>query len=253
MKKVFDPHIARSSAKIAATPRPYRICKILAAITLLSGSGFTNLSGSRSHRAFSRFSCNILAGGILQAFGLLAVALCLLFFACLTVLAIKPLRDMALSAFWGSIYLKAGETVMTTEGGKTETLAIYKAKNKPFLIVGPCTFHDFDEERKTREIWDDFFFVNKKQLVRTATDKGGDIWVRLPRLLFILDDMSDRNDRVRLPFWDELEHKGASVRYDEATASYVYSLRINQPEQSVSFAVPEKLFTGDMPEAKLPD
>ena len=184
--------------------------------------------------------------GILQAFGLLAVALCLLFFACLTVLAIKPLRDMALSAFWGSIYLKAGETVMTTEGGKTETLAIYKAKNKPFLIVGPCLFHGGED-------YEDFFFVDRDRVIRTATDKGGDMWCRAFGLLFMLDDMSDRNDRVRLPFWDELEHKGASVRYDEATHSHVYSLRINQPEQSVSFAVPEKLFTEDMPEAKLPD
>lgn len=78
--------------------------------------------------------------GILQFFGLLAIALCLLFFICLTVSAIKPLRDMALSLFFGSTYLKTGETVMTTAGGKPETLAIYKAHGKPFLIVGPVCF-----------------------------------------------------------------------------------------------------------------
>ena len=170
----------------------------------------------------------------------------ILLFPLISILFVNPAAGIALWAMAGNMYRKAGETVMTTEGGKTETLAIYKAKNKPFLIVGPCLFHGGED-------YEDFFFVNRDRVIRTATDKGGDIWVRLPRLLFILDDMSDRNDRVRLPFWDELEHKGASVRYDEATASYVYSLRINQPEQSVSFAVPEKLFTGDMPEAKLPD
>jgi hypothetical protein len=177
--------------------------------------------------------------GILQSFGLLAIALCLLFFACLTVLAIKPLRDVALSPFWCSVYRKAGETVMTTEGGKPETLAVYKAKNKPFLIVGPCLF------REDQKIWEDFFFVNRDQVIRTNVDQGGDIWFRLPGLLVIDDDLTS-SDCVRTPSWDELEHKGASVRYDEATESYVYSLRINRPEQSVSFAIPARLFTQDL-------
>lgn len=83
-------------------------------------------------------------------------------------------------------------------------------------------------------------------MIRTATDKGGDIWCRAFGLLFMLDDMSGRNDRVRLPYWSDLEHKGASVRYDDATASHVYSLRINSPEQSVSFAIPDRLFTPDL-------
>jgi len=184
--------------------------------------------------------------GIFQAFGLLAIALCLLFFVCLTVLAIKPLRDITLSIFWGSVYFKAGETVMATEDGKSVTLAIYKAHGKPFLIVGPCAFHSYDEKYGTKDDWVDFFFVNRTQVIRTATDKGGDIWCRAFGLLFILDDMSDQNDRVRLPSWDDLKHKGASARYDEATASYVYSLRINEPKQSVSFAIPDRLFTPDL-------
>ena len=41
---------------------------------------------------------------------------------------------------------------------------IYKAGDKPFLLVGPYTF-----SQDCR----DFFFVNKKQVIRTATDKGG--------------------------------------------------------------------------------
>ena len=177
--------------------------------------------------------------GILQSFGLLAIALCLLFFVCLTVLAFKPLRDVALSFFWGSVYRKAGETVMTTNGCKSETLAVYKAKNKPFLIVGPCLF------REDQKIWEDFFFVNRDQVIRTNVDQGGDLWFRMPGLLIIDDDLTS-SDCVRTPSWDELEHKGASVRYDEATASYVYSLRINEPEQSVSFAIPARLFTQDL-------
>jgi len=183
--------------------------------------------------------------GILQAFGLLAIALCLLFFACLTVLAIKPLRDVALSPFWGSVYRKAGETVMTTEGGKPETLAIYKAHGKPFLIVGPCAFHKYDEKYDAKDDWADFFFVRPDSVIRTNVDQGGDIWFRLPGLLIIDDDLTGP-DCVRTPFWDDLEHQGASVRYDEATASYVYSLRINEPEQSVSFAIPKCLFTPDL-------
>ena len=42
---------------------------------------------------------------------------------------------------------------------------IYKAGNKPFLLIGPYTFSPDCR---------DFFFVNKKQVIRTATDKGGE-------------------------------------------------------------------------------
>lgn len=179
--------------------------------------------------------------------GLLSIALGALFFLCLIVMAIKPLRDLTLSAFFGCIYRKVGETVMTANG-KTETLAIYKAEKKPFLIVGPCSFHDYDEKYKIRDCWEDFFFVNPKEVIRTCVDKGGDTWVRLPWLLFISDDMTSR-DRVRMPYWDDLKHEQASVRYDEATASYVYSLWINSPEEPVSFAIPAKFFAPDLRDA----
>ena len=182
---------------------------------------------------------------IFQISGLLCIVLCLLLVVCLVVLAIKPLRDMALSTFFGSIYYKAGETVLTTEGIKTETLAIYKAKNKPFLIVGPCWFHE------NQNFWKDFFFVNPNRVIRTNVDQDGDIWVRLPWLLFIDDDLTS-SDCVRTPYWDELERKGASVRYDEATSSYVYRFWINEPKQSVSFAIPKKLFPEDLLEAPRP-
>lgn len=185
----------------------------------------------------------------IQILCLLGITLLLLFQMCLTVLVCNP--NTVFCVIFGSVYRKAGETVITTEGGKTETLAIYKAKNKPFLIVGPCRFHCHDEKYGTKDEWEDFFFVNPNQVIRTCTDKGGDVWFRLPWLLFIMDDLTVR-DRVRAPYWDDLEHEGASVRYDEATASYVYRLWINEPKQSVSFAIPARFFTEDLLRAPQP-
>ena len=98
---------------------------------------------------------------------------------------------------------------------------------------------------------EDFFFVNAEEVIRTGTDKGGDEWVRLPWLLFILDDLTIE-DRLRIPYWDDLKHEKASVRYDEATASYVYSLWINHPEEPVSFAIPAKLLAPDLLDARHP-
>ena len=180
-----------------------------------------------------------------QILCLLGITLFLLFHMCFVLLVFSPKGNVVLSIVFGSVYRKAGETVMTTEGGKTETFAIYKAKNKPFLIVGPCTFHENQKK------WEDFFFVTPNRVIRTNVDQGGDIWVRLPWLLFIDDDLTS-SDCVRTPSWDELKRKGASVRYDKATASYVYSLRINEPKQSVSFAIPKKFFTKDLLEAPQP-
>ena len=174
-----------------------------------------------------------------KIFLLIALIAVMLLFPLISVLFADPRVVVALWFMAGNMYSSAGETVMTTEGGKPETLAIHKAHGKPFLIVGPCLFHEGGDH-------EDFFFVNRDQVIRTATDKGGDVWFRIFGLLFMLDDMSDGNDRIRLPFWDDLKHKGASVRYDEATASYVYSLRINEPEQSVSFAIPARFFTPDL-------
>jgi|GEM_PF-1877583 len=175
----------------------------------------------------------------LQILWSLVIALFLLLHTGFVLLISDPKGSVVLSVIFGSVYRKAVETVMTTEDSKSETLAVYKAKNKPFLIVGPCVFH---EDQKN---WEDFFFVNRDQVIRTNVDQGGDIWFRLPGLLVIDDDLTS-TDCVRTPSWDDLEHQGASVRYDKATASYVYSLRINKPEQSVSFAIPARLFTPDL-------
>ena len=63
----------------------------------------------------------------------------------------KPLGDVVFSVTMGSMYRKVGETCLK-RNGKNETLAIYKADSKPFLIVGPCLFD--------KDCYD-FFFVNK--------------------------------------------------------------------------------------------
>jgi len=181
----------------------------------------------------------------IQIFWSLVIALFLLLHTGFVLLILDPKVNVVLSVIFGSVYRKAGETVMTTEGGKPETLAIYKAHGKPFLIVGPCAFHRYCEKYGTKDDWEDFFFVRPDSVIRTNVNQGGDIWFRLPGLLIIDDDLTS-SDCVRTPSWDELEHKGASVRYDEATESYVYSLRINRPEQSVSFAIPARLFTQDL-------
>lgn len=181
---------------------------------------------------------------------LIGITLLLLFHMCLVLLFCTPNGHVVLAiVFFGNTYRKAGETVMTTDGVKTETLAIYKAHGKPYLIVGPCVFHETDQYG--RHEWEDFFFVNPREVIRTSTDKGGDAWFRLPWLLFMLDDLTVR-DRVRLPYWDDLEHEGSSVRYDEAAASYVYRLWINHPREQVIFAIPAKFFTKDLLEAPRP-
>lgn len=153
----------------------------------------------------------------------------------------KPIGNVVFSITMGSMYRKAGETVLTMDG-KNETLAVYKAKNKPFLIAGPCLFYE-------GEAYKDFFFVNQDQVIRTATDKGGDTWFRLFARLFILDDMSDC-ERVRAPYWDDLKcDKDSSVQFDKAMDSYLYSFKINGVKTPVSFTIPAKLLTRDMLDA----
>ena len=154
-------------------------------------------------------------------------------------LLFRPLGDVVFSITLGSMYRKVGETALTI-GGKTENAAIYKAAGKPFLLIGP---YRFDED------YYDFFFVNQNQVIRTVTDKGGDAWFRFGWLLFMFDDMTSQ-DRVRMPYWDDLEcDENSSVRYDDATASRVYSFKIRNATVPVTFAIPEKFLTQDMLDA----
>ena len=55
--------------------------------------------------------------------------------------ALPSVGDVVFSFFFGSSYRKVGEAAFEAKG-YPRTLAIYKAQNKPFLIVGPCLFHE---------------------------------------------------------------------------------------------------------------
>ena len=156
--------------------------------------------------------------------------------------AFDPVGNVVFSIAAGSVYRKVGEAAFDAKGYPRD-LAIYKAARKPFLIVGPCLFHEDDEE------YEDFFFVNKTQVVRTTTDKGGDIWCRTFNRLHIADDLSDC-EVLRAPLWDDLRcSEGSSIRYDDTTDSYVYSFTIDSPTIPATLTIPAKFFTPDMIDA----
>ena len=140
----------------------------------------------------------------------------------------------------GSYYHKAGETVCTIDG-VSHPLAIYKARNRPFLLVGPCRFPDTGDE--------DFFFVSQTQVIRTALDKGGDMWFRFLNHLYIVDDLSNSWNLMRAPFWDELKCSSSEAQYDKTKESFVFAFHIDIDDDTtipVSFTIPERLFTPDM-------
>ena len=166
---------------------------------------------------------------------MLLVASASLFLAAATVS--PSICDSVFAIIGGSVYRKVGEAAFDAKG-YPRTLAVYKAEDKPFLIVGPCLFHEGGD-------YEDFFFVNKKQLVRTATDKGGDIWGRTFGHLHIIDDLSDC-EILRAPWCDELKYEGSSVRYDDATGSYVYSFRVENDTVPAKLTIPAKFLTPDM-------
>lgn len=154
--------------------------------------------------------------------------------------ALPPVGNVVFSIAAGSVYRKVGEATFDAKG-YPHSLAIYKAENKPFLIVGPCLFHEGED-------YEDFFFVNRTQVIRTATDKGGDMWGRTFNRLHIMDDLSD-GEILRAPWWYELKHEGSSVRYDDATDSYVFSFSIEKHMIPATLTIPEKFFTPDMDNA----
>jgi len=135
----------------------------------------------------------------------------------------------------GDIEVLSAEEKLAAKGEK-QNVHVYEAKNKPFLLIGPYTFSPGDR---------DFFFVNTKQVIRTATDKGGGAFCQLGPWLFVIDDMSGSvQNRVRAPSWDELENKKASVV--KKGDRYVYTLFLEDVKKHVTFAVPEKLFAPNM-------
>ena len=136
-------------------------------------------------------------------------------------------------------YTKVGTVEVKCADG-IKNIAVYKAENKPFLIVGPYRFTDDTESYR------DFFFVNRRQVICTAIDKGGDIWLQFFCWLLIVDDLSDYWNLVRAPFWDELKRAGASVRFDERERRRIYTVRTEDPDGPVHFAIPDELLTPDM-------
>ena len=159
-----------------------------------------------------------------------------------TILAIVILPVLVIAYFLnGNVYRKVGSAALEANG-YPKSLAIYKAANKPFLIIGPCRFHEGEE-------YEDFFFVNKTQVIRTATDKGGDLWYRTFNWLHIIDDLSDYYNLVRAPYWDELQSNAGTVRFDDTANSYIYSFKIELDTTPVVLTIPARFFTPDMIDA----
>ena len=152
-------------------------------------------------------------------------------------LLMEPLGDVVFSIVFGSCYRREGG-ISVRIGEKEEQLSVYGKKGKPFLLIGPCRFGNEDS---------DFFFVNREQVIRTATDKGGDAWVRVGNYLFILDDLSSNMRLLRAPYWDDLKcDEESTVTCDGTAKVYRYSFRINNLTLPVSFSLPAEFLHDDM-------
>lgn len=136
----------------------------------------------------------------------------------------------------GAVYHKAG-TVILHYGEKDLPVPVCKSSERPFLLVGPHKFYS-DE---------DFLFVSPDNVIATATDAGC-CWIRLFGLLFLHDDLTDRCDRVRAPFWDLLKKNtsGIGVRRMAGVREYIVLVG-EEDRQELRFCIPEDLFTSDMP------
>ena len=151
--------------------------------------------------------------------------------------AIKPFGDVFFSFCFGSCYVCDGEAVLYQDGRKT-VLPVYKAADKPFLLVGPYNFGDYE----------DFFFVNKKQVIGTAIDKGGDAWFRIGKYLFILDDLNHW-DVLRIPWWDYMSDPAAKSEYDTSGKNRIYIFPLDPSNSMTCLEITKKLFTDDMVDA----
>ena len=166
----------------------------------------------------------IVAGGILFSLALVS----------------EPIGNVVFSICFGNIYKKAAKTDVHI-GNRTENMAVYKAKKKPFLLIGPVMFED-DEK--------DFFFVNKTQVIRSSTEKSGEAWVRIFNLLFIMDDLTDYWRQIRAPLWDDVKSDPeGSISYDRNTQKYCYRFHIYSSKTLVRFEIPAVLFSKDMENA----
>ena len=151
--------------------------------------------------------------------------------------AVKPFGDVFFSLFLGSCYVCDGEAVLHQDGRKT-LLPVYKAADKPFLLVGPYNFGDYE----------DFFFVNKKQVVGTAIDKGGDAWFRIGKYLFVLDDLNHW-DVLRMPWRDYMSTPVAKSEYDTSSKNRIYIFPLDPSNSTARLEINGKFFTDDMLDA----
>ena len=149
-----------------------------------------------------------------------------------------PARKVIGPLIFGEVYHHAGEAAITVSG-RPETLAVYKKENKPFVLIHFRYHRDWKVE-------EDFFFVNPKQVIGTAMQDGIEEWFCVGPLLWVLDDMSSALWRVRMPYWDHLDQKGASVEYDAAKDEYVYRFLVNSPREPAVLRCPAKFFTPDL-------
>lgn len=138
------------------------------------------------------------------------------------------------------IYKRVG-TVTIHTAGNIRTVNIYKHKNKPFLLVGPYKFADGNN---------DFFFVSKNYVITTVTDKGSE-WTTLGNYLLINDHMT-MWDRLRMPFTYGATRNNDGIKFNVQMNQYDFKFDSGYSDQTpVSFSVPAKHFTVDMPEAEL--
>ncbi len=135
------------------------------------------------------------------------------------------------SLIFGECYTSSGKCVVKTEN-KRVTVDIYTAPGKKFVLLGPYRFDDTTE---------DFFFVNRRQVMRSATDKGGDIWFQCGKYLFILDDMSGKII-LRTSRWDMLaDEKKSCVKYYEESNKYFFFLNDGSTDHPVEFSLAAEL------------
>ena len=154
-----------------------------------------------------------------------------------TAFAVKPFGDFFFSLCFGSCYMCEGKAVLYYNGRET-VLPVYKAAGKPFLLVGPYRFGDYE----------DFFFINKTQVVTTAVDKGGDAWFQIGKSLFVLDDLNHW-DALRMPWKDFMSDPAARSDYDMSTHNRTYLFKLDRSSPAVRLEITEKLFSDDMVDA----
>ena len=96
--------------------------------------------------------------------------------------------------------------------------------------------------------YEDFFFVNKKQVIGTAIDKGGDAWFRIGKYLFILDDLNHW-DVLRITWRDYMSAPAAKSEYDTSGKNRIYIFPLDPSNSMTCLEITEKLFTDDMVDA----